>query len=117
MDVVDQKGMSEVYNACFDGDAPRVRALLKQGADVNAVLEGRFTALAIAADLGHDELMTLLLDAKANADQLAGSAQHSPLGIACSVGNVRCARLLIEARATLDLKDKDRGEMRISVEG
>lgn len=68
-----------LHNACEDGDAQTVEALLKMGADVNECDEAGVSALATAASWGHVDVCRLLLANGANvmkADKLGDTALH-----------------------------------------
>jgi uncharacterized protein len=81
------------------GNANEVASLLKQGADPNAGREGGRTALHLAADDGHLDVMQLLIDAGAdvNAEDDSG---RTVLGDAASSRDGKAVKLLLNAGAT-----------------
>ena len=76
----------------------KITALLKQGADVNAVQADGMTALHWA--VYHDDLRTttLLIDAGANA-KAANNYSVTPLSLACTNGNAEIVERLLRAGA------------------
>jgi ankyrin repeat protein len=75
-----------------------VKALLKAGADVNAVSDGGTTALFLAAGITAPEiteLLQILLDANADLNPIKGY-RHFPLEAAIKEGNEKNARLLLD---------------------
>ena len=79
-------------------DRTRVRALLKQRADVNVPQADGMTALHWAAY--HDDLQIVELLVRAGANVNAASRYGvTPLSLACTNGNAAMVELLLEARA------------------
>ncbi len=110
----DGVGMTALHLAARDGDASRVRALLDQGADVNAAVRSRekrspewgSTPLHYAVRDGHVEIVRLLIEK--GADVNAGNDRGvTPLHRA--IHNDEIVKLLIDAGAKIDAGD-DRGE-------
>ncbi len=69
----------------------------------------RHRALAMAAQLGHGEVVGLLLDAGEDPDRLNPEGYHShatPLHHAALAGHLAVVRLLVERGARLDLEDR-----------
>jgi ankyrin repeat protein len=83
-----------------------VKLFLDAGFDIDALEKERYTALAIASELGHAELARLLLDRKADVGK-HGPTGWAPLSAAAITCRPAIARLLIERRADLDLADRD----------
>jgi ankyrin repeat protein len=68
----------------------------------------RHGALALAAQLGHADVVTLLLDAGEDPNRFNPAGYHShatPLHQAIAAGHFEVAKLLIERGARLDIKD------------
>src|SRR5438105_10618534 len=86
-------GGSAVADAAMQADAAAVRALLQQGADVNAAEGDGMTALHWAAEHGDPDLASLLLKAGANTRAETRIGRHTPLHIAAKTGNPRVVRL------------------------
>lgn len=90
-------------------DHELVRALLKSGANPNAVNQYGATPLAEAVKLGDLPLVTLLLDA--GADVRVGNADgQTPLMLAASIGLTEVAKLLIARGADVNQVEAFRGQ-------
>jgi ankyrin repeat protein len=95
-----------VLAAAKGGDAAALRALLRQGADVNAPAADGTTALHWAVQRGDDEMVGLLLAAGAR----PGAANRygmAPLQVAATVGNPRTVERLLEAGADANTANAD----------
>jgi Ankyrin repeats (3 copies) len=120
--------VSPLMTALVFGYLDAANALVKRGAKVkdlalaaglgrldearrfllNADGESRHRALALAAQLGHLEIVRLLLDAGENPDRYNPDGLHShatPLHHAALHGHGAVVRLLVERGARLDIKD------------
>jgi ankyrin repeat protein len=70
--------------------------------------EERHLALSVASDLGHVEIVRLLLDAGENPNRynpVGGHSHTTPLHQAAGAGHDEVVRLLVERGARLDMKD------------
>ena len=88
-----------VADAARTGDRDAVKALLKDGADVNAPQGDGMTALHWAADRGDVELTSVLLYAGANLAAVTRIGQYTPLHIAARSGNAAVVKALVAAKA------------------
>jgi ankyrin repeat protein len=86
-----------VAEAARTGDREAVRALLKQGMDVNAAQGDGMTALHWAARLGDVELAQMLLYAGANVKAMTRLGSYTPLLMAAQIGNAQMLQTLIKA--------------------
>jgi hypothetical protein len=89
------------------GRVDEFRRLLASAND-DANYENRHRALAVASQLGHPEIVRLLLDAGEDPNRYnpAGTHSHStPLHQAAAGGHDKVVRLLVERGARLDTKD------------
>ena len=90
-----------------------VAAALGRVAEARRLLAGaksadRHLALSLAADLGHVEIVRLLLDAGEDPNRynpVGGHSHTTPLHQAAGGGHTEVVRLLVERGARLDLKD------------
>lgn len=65
-------GISPLMLAAMNGHVPAVKLLLDMGSDINAQIEtNRNTALTLACFQGRAEVVSLLLDRKANVEHRA----------------------------------------------
>lgn len=87
-----------IIKAVRAGDAETVRALVAEGADVNAAYGDGATALHWAVDRDDAALVGLLLSAGARAGA-ADDLGVTPLALACQNGNARLAKVLLDNRA------------------
>jgi uncharacterized protein len=90
-------GDAPVADAAMRGDRAQVRALLKQGADVNAAQGDGMTALHWAAEHGDAELAAMLITAGANRSPITRIGNYTPLHIAAKNGSAEVAKLLLKA--------------------
>ena len=88
---------SPVADAAMRGDHGSVRALLQQGADVNAAQGDGMTALHWAADRGDLEMARMLVYAGAGLDAVTRMAEYTPLHLASRAGHGAVVRALLEA--------------------
>ena len=88
-----------VADAAMRGEVEAVRALLKQGADVNAAQGDGMTALHWAAENGNAEIVAMLIFAGANLEGLTRLGDYTPLHLASKAGRGRAAETLLEAGA------------------
>uniref|UniRef100_A0A2K6GZ63 Ankyrin repeat and KH domain containing 1 n=1 Tax=Propithecus coquereli TaxID=379532 RepID=A0A2K6GZ63_PROCO len=71
-------GISPLMLAAMNGHVPAVKLLLDMGSDINAQIEtNRNTALTLACFQGRAEVVSLLLDRKANVEHRAKSREES----------------------------------------
>jgi ankyrin repeat protein len=93
---------SPVADAAMKGDAAAVKALLKEGADVNAARGDGMSALHWAAERGNAEIASVLLYAGANASAVTRIGQYTPLHVAARSGSPGVVELLLKAGAAVD---------------
>jgi len=92
---------SPVADAARAGDLEGVRALLREGADVNAAQGDGMSALHWAAERGDMDLMEVLLYAGAELEASTRIGQYRPLHIAARNGNSEALDRLIAAGAEI----------------
>jgi ankyrin repeat protein len=95
---------SDLPSAAGLGRVAEVRSTLR-----TADAEARHLALALAAQLGRDEVVGLLLDAGEDPDRYNPEAAHphaTPLHHAAAGGHAAVVRRLVEHGAALDLRDR-----------
>ena len=90
---------SPVADAAMDGDIEAVRALLTEGADVNAPQGDGMTALHWAAEAGDVEMVEMLLYAGATQQGVTRLGAYTPLHLASKAGKDRVVARLLEAGA------------------
>ncbi len=86
-----------VADAAMRGDVETVRALLRNGADVNEAQGDGMTALHWAARNDNVELATILIYAGANLDAGTRIGRYTPLHVAAREGNSRIVDVLLGA--------------------
>ena len=90
---------SPVADAAMQGDVAAVRALLAEGADVNAPQGDGMTALHWAAHNGDASLVGILLDAGADVGAGTRIGQYTPLHLAAQGGAGEVVEMLLGAGA------------------
>lgn len=88
-----------VADAAMRGDVEQVRALLKEGADVNAAHGDGMTALHWAAERGDAEMAGIVLKAGAIVHAVTRLGDYTPLHIAAKGGHGDVVRVLVDAGA------------------
>ena len=88
---------SPVADAAMEGDIATVRALLADGADVNAARGDGMTALHWAAERGDAELAEMLLYAGAVVEPVTRIGGYTPLHVAARTGSDAVALMLLDA--------------------
>lgn len=91
-----------VADAAQANDAAQVRALLQQGADVNAPQPDGLTALHWAAFNGSPEIVDVLLYAGASLEPRTRAGGYTPLHLAARSGHASIVGLLLERGAEVD---------------
>ncbi|XP_018026394.1 ankyrin repeat domain-containing protein 17 isoform X3 [Hyalella azteca] len=95
-------GISPLMLAAMNGHAEAVKTLLNSGSDINAQIEtNRNTALTLACFQGRHEVVSLLLDRKANVEHRAKTGL-TPLMEAASGGYVEVGEVLIAKGADVN---------------
>ncbi|XP_036845532.1 ankyrin repeat and KH domain-containing protein 1-like isoform X5 [Oncorhynchus mykiss] len=95
-------GISPLMLAAMNGHVPAVKLLLDMGSDINAQIEtNRNTALTLACFQGRAEVVSLLLDRKANVEHRAKTGL-TPLMEAASGGYAEVGRVLLDKSADVN---------------
>ena len=100
---------SPVADAASRGDLDTVKALLKDGADVNAAMGDGMTALHWAAERGDVQMTNTLLYAGANAAAVTRVGQYTPLHIAARTGNAAVVTALLASNADANARTSPSG--------
>jgi ankyrin repeat protein len=102
----DAYGRTPLHVATYLGKHEAIRALAKAGADLDAIERDRYTALGIAAVRNDVPTLRLLLQLGANPSALVGRYDSTALTLAAQLGNVEAVKLLIDAGAPLDHRNR-----------
>ena len=92
-------GATPVADAARSGDLDAVRALLQEGADVNAANGDGMSALHWAAERGDAEMVDALVHAGAAVDTVTRIGHYTPLHVASTGGHAAAILRLVEAGA------------------
>lgn len=124
----EEKGSSPLETALVFGKLAAAQALVRRGAPIDTLAaaaglgqsdgvrrmlstaspDDRHRALALAAQLGHAEVVSLLLDAGEDPNRFNPPRTHrhsTPLHQAIAAGHLHVVRLLVERGARLDIED------------
>ena len=93
-----------VAQAAMRGDADAVRALLMEGADVNAAQGDGMTALHWAAERGNNGIAEMLVYAGANLKATTRIGAYTPLHLASKVGSAEVVQLLLTYGSSPDIR-------------
>src|SRR5262245_59606564 len=93
-----------VADAAMRGDVEAVRALSKQGADVNAAQGDGMTALHWAAETGSVEIAQILITAGASSSAVTRHGSFTPLHVAARAGRADIVKVLLAAGADANAK-------------
>lgn len=96
-----------IWTAALNGEEDRVRKMLSQGTDANAIDSSGFTALHYAARNGHLSVCRTLLGKGADVNMRTRSGGATALHRASYRGQLQVVNLLLEAKADKLLKDND----------
>jgi ankyrin repeat protein len=94
--------IESIFDAAGADDLEKVRALLEQGADVNAASGDGMTALHRAARTGNLAMAELLIGAGANLGAKTRLGEHTPLHVASASGRSGVVALLVAAGANVN---------------
>ncbi len=103
---------SPVADAAQQGDMTQVRALLRQGAEVNAPQGDGMTALHWAAEENDTLLANVLLYAGADVSADTRIGHYTPLHVASQAGNYEVAEVLLSAGADPEARTTTTGCVR-----
>jgi len=95
----DERGATPLFFAVRNNDTDMIAVLAKAGADLNS--EGGFFEFALGIDADRTEAAIALIELGADIEA-AGHSGRGPLQAACSSGNEKVARLLIEKGASVN---------------
>ncbi|KAK2859038.1 hypothetical protein Q5P01_003658 [Channa striata] len=101
--VADSKGCSPLHLAAWRGDVDIVRILIHHGPShcrVNQQNNERETALHCAAQYGHSEVVSVLLQELTD-PTMRNSRQETPLDLAALYGRLQVVRMLVSAHPNL----------------
>ena len=104
--------LSPLHKAAESGNASEIKALIQDGADVNAKAgEQQNTPLHIAAKKGHVGLVSILVKEGANIDARAGTHKDedllfTPLHFASANGHVAVINVLVESGADVNAESE-----------
>jgi ankyrin repeat protein len=98
-----------LLDAAYAGDAARVAALIRSGANVNEANQFGATPMAEAAKRADTAVLKLLLKAGADPESANGEGETA-LMLVARAGNIEAAKLLLKAGAKIDAREKWGGQ-------
>lgn len=99
-----QQGHTPLWRAVKEGVRELVDLFLERGADptIRDKFHGQGTCLHVAAEYGRPELVKLFLKKGIPVDDRRSDHDETPLWLACSKGQLECARILIAEGADIE---------------
>ena len=92
--------------ACWNGDVSVATTLLENGCDINARNQAGEPAIVLAAEIGREEIVKMLILAGANLDLQDHEDGYTALHRAAINNEIQCGVLLTEGGANVGIKDK-----------
>ncbi len=102
-----EKRNEELFEALSNGNTEKAKALLDEGANVNATSKGRGTVLHGAALKGQSDLVELLVKRGAAVNAKDDKYGATPLHLAAYKGHRTVVQILLLAGADVHAKDKE----------
>ena len=109
---LDEDGRSALWHAAAMGNSGIARVLLEGGARMDAASNGGEYPLCVACRRGHLDVVQVLLETEPllqhmhpNLVEDVGSTQA--LHVVAKLGDTRCLRILLQAKADVQAKDED----------
>jgi ankyrin repeat protein len=100
--IQDSRSRTPLHVAAYGGHHAAVRALLKLGADPNALEIDRYDIVTIAAVANDVEMLRIALAGGASARNITSRYDGTALIAAAHLGHAEIVHVLIEAKAPLD---------------
>ncbi len=110
--VLFQNDWTALHVTAWNGYADLCRALLAAHASVNLLGAGGSSALSLACQQGHGEIVSLLITAECNVNQtahLGDSHNVTPLHLAAQNGHAEIVKLLVQSGAVVNATMTVRG--------
>ena len=98
---------SEILEKCNEGNVEYLKEWLGKNSPNSALGQEKYYPLEMACVLGIDSAVSLLIEHKANVHQVFGEGENHLLHYCCQNGWKRCATLLLEAGANINVQNKD----------
>lgn len=98
-----QQGHTPLWRAVKEGNRELVEMFVDKGADptITDKFNGQGNCLHAAAEFGHPDLVRYFLDLDFDVDTRRDDGDETPLWLACSKGNLTCAKILVEEGANV----------------
>ena len=110
-------GCTALHHACREGHAQVVHVCLLHGSSGTIpTLRGELLPLALAAQAGHCACAHQLLQSQSQDVDSVDSRGRTSLMLACEQGHAPMVRLLLEARASPDVRSADKGPCHTALE-
>ncbi|KAK6492048.1 transient receptor potential cation channel subfamily A member 1-like [Huso huso] len=106
LNVTDNKGNTPLHLAVKYKQSESCRTLLELGADPNILNANQFSALHMAVNLRHNDIVEVLLSHNSVNMNLEGDLGNTPVMLACSIDNHEALNLLLTHGAHLCRQNK-----------
>ena len=102
--LADKQGRTAAHDAALYGQTACLRQLIDAGAEKDALMTGNFTPLHLAAQGGHPECCSLLLERGSDANARTTEQGRNAFHLSICWGNLECFELMLPLITDVDVR-------------